>query len=538
MLTAPANMLFEVGPHLGAFVLDLVGEPEIISAVAGDPIELPGAQTVFRQWTVIARVATTTVLLSISISPGHADRILRVRGRGGSAQLDFGRDIVWRDTNGSQNPIFDAYSTAERAARQLFHEAKRDRFRRLKSALSKRPDANPFEESIFRSISAFYANGVMKVDPRHDGHFGAGVVRLCEGVAAAASTGAASGGAIPVPRRPTQLKPRVLVVGGTGFIGRRLVRMLNDRGHSVRVLTRNPRAAALELDGQAVELFAGSHGDPKSAAEALDGISTVYHLAKCDGKQWQDYVDGDISPTRVLAQTALSAGVTRFIYTGTIASYASGNARDVIDNNTPVDPAIARRDHYARSKAACEHLLQAMQREAGLPLVILRPGIVIGPGSPPAHPGVGRFLSETRVDYWGDGRNALPLVVVDDVAEALLLSLDAPGVTGQTLLVTGPPLMSARDYVSAVEACMQARIDARSRSAWRNWAADMIKELAKNAVRHPNRRWPSLHDWQCTSHRARYDSRMTEQALGWHPINDREELKVRGIAQAVEWFMR
>ena len=166
------------------------------------------------------------------------------------------------------------------------------------------------------------------------------------------------------------------------------------------MLTRNPRAAALELDGQAVELFAGSHGDPKSASEAMDGISAVYHLAKCDGKQWQDYVDGDIAPTRVLAQAALSAGVKRFIYTGTIASYASGNAHDVIDNNTPVDPAIARRDHYARSKAACEGLLQAMQREAGLPLVILRPGIVIGPGSPPAHPGVGRFLSETRGDYW------------------------------------------------------------------------------------------------------------------------------------------
>jgi nucleoside-diphosphate-sugar epimerase len=85
---------------------------------------------------------------------------------------------------------------------------------------------------------------------------------------------------------------------------------------------------------------------------------------------------------------------------------------------------------------------------------------------------------------------------------------------------------------------MRARIDARPRSALRNWAADMIKELAKNAVRHPNRRWPSLHDWQCTSQRAHYDSRMTEQALGWHPINHREELEARGIAQAVEWFMR
>ena len=154
-----------------------------------------------------------------------------------------------------------------------------------------------------------------------------------------------------------------LVVGGTGFIGRRLVRMLVDRGHGVRVLTRNPRAAAIELDGLPVELFAGSHGDPECAKRALEGIKTVYHLAKCEGKRWQDYVDGDVEPTRVLAEAALAAGVRRFIYTGTIASYASDNPDDVIDNRTPIDPAIARRSHYARSKAACEALLQAMQRD-------------------------------------------------------------------------------------------------------------------------------------------------------------------------------
>jgi nucleoside-diphosphate-sugar epimerase/predicted dehydrogenase len=538
MLAAPANIIFEIGPHLGAFIVDLVGLPEITSAVIGSPIALGAGQTVYRQWSAIGHADAATVLLSISITAGHADRFLRVRGRGGSAQLDFGRDISWSDLTVTDNPIFDAHATAKTAARVLRHQAIGDRFRRLKSALSKRPDANPFEESIFRSISAFYSGGVMNVDPRHDGRFGANVIRLCEAVAAAAHAGPPSAGSVSIAIPNAQVKPRVLVVGGTGFIGRRLVRMLVDRGHGVRVLTRNPRAAAIELDGLPVELFAGSHGDPDCAERALDGIQTVYHLAKCDGKRWQDYVDGDIAPTRVLAQAALAAGVKRFIYTGTIASYASGNPGDVIDNRTPVDPAIAERGHYARSKAACEALLQAMQRDAKLPLVIVRPGIVIGPGSPPAHPGVGHFLSETRVDYWGDGANPLPLVVVDDVADALVRALDAPGIEGQTLLLTSPPLMSARDYVAAVSVHMGARIDARPRAAWRNWAAEMVKELAKNAVRHPNRRWPTLHDWRCVSHRARYDGAMTEQVLDWKPIADRETMEARGIADAVKWFMR
>lgn len=538
MLAAPANILFELGPHLAAFMVDLMGAVEIYSATAANPIALPAGQTVYRQWTALARAQAATALMSISITAGHADRTLRVRGSGGNAQLDFGRDILWRDITVTDNPLFDSYTTADAAGRALREQARRDRVRRLRAALRKRPDANPFEESVFRSISAFYAEGVGQLDSRHHGRFGTDVIRVLEAIAGAAGVGKPSANSVAVQLPSSQVSPSVLVVGGTGFIGSRLVRKLVEKGVGVRVLTRNPRAAAIELDGLSVELAAGSHGNPDCVRRALEGIKAVYHLAKCEGKCWQHYVDGDIEPTRVLAEAALAAGVDRFIYTGTISSYASGNPRDVIDNRTPTDPDIVRRNHYARSKAACEGLLQKMERERGLPLVILRPGIVIGPGSPPAHLGVGRFTSETKVDFWGEGTTALPLILVDDVADALVRALDAPGIEGQTLLLTSPPLLTAKEYVAAVSRYMKTRIDARPRSAWRNWVADMVKELAKNVVRHPNRRWPSLHDWRCASHAARYDSRMTQSALGWSPVADRDAMIERGIADAVHWFLR
>lgn len=538
MLGAPANIIFEIGSHLSSIIVDLVGLPDVTASVAENPIALPAGQKVYRQWSAIARAGAATALLSISMTTGQSDRILRVRCRGGSAQHDFGRDFGWRDQTLTDNPILDSHSTAERAGRALRKQARSDRIRRLKSALAKRPDANPFEESVYRSIRAFYSRGTLPIDPRHDGRFATDVIRLCEAVTLAAKVGPPSLHGVSVAAPSSKVSPTVLVVGGTGFIGRRLVRMLIDHNHGVRVLTRNPRAAALELDGLPVELFAGSHGDPECAKRALDGITTVYHLAKCEGKRWRDYLDGDVAPTRVLAEASLEASVSRFIYTGTIASYASANASQVIDNRTPTDAAIVRRNYYARSKAMCEALLQEMQRDRGLPLVIVRPGIVIGPGSSPAHLGVGRFASETKVSFWGDGTTPLPLVLVDDVADALLRTLDAPGIEGQTLLLTSPPLMNARDYVDAVAAHMGTRIDARPRSAWRNWLADLVKELAKNVVRHPNRRWPSLHDWRCQSHSSRYDSRMTEERIGWRPIADRETLVSRGIADAVEWSLR
>jgi nucleoside-diphosphate-sugar epimerase len=59
---------------------------------------------------------------------------------------------------------------------------------------------------------------------------------------------------------------------------------------------------------------------------------------------------------------------------------------------------------------------------------------------------------------------------------------------------------------------------------------DLIKELVKNLIRHPNRRWPSLHDWQCRAHWSPYDSSKSQEVLGWEPVSDRETLIDRGIA--------
>jgi nucleoside-diphosphate-sugar epimerase len=208
----------------------------------------------------------------------------------------------------------------------------------------------------------------------------------------------------------------------------------------------------------------------------------------------------------------------------------------VIDNTTPLDARIATRNLYARSKAACEALLRELQQSRGLPLVILRPGIVIGAGSPPAHWGVGMFHSDTRAELWGDGRTKLPLVLVDDVAEALALAADAPRIEGGTFLVTDAPLLSARDYVAEVERASRTRLSVRPTPIWRFFAIDAVKEMLKHMIRHPNRRASSYHDWNCRAHRSRYDSSGTAGALGWKPVGTREGIVERGIVAAVRHY--
>ncbi|MFL6720874.1 MAG: NAD-dependent epimerase/dehydratase family protein [Sphingomonas sp.] len=535
MLSAPANLFFELGPHLAAFVLDLTGEAKVSAAIASKPKALPTGQQAYRWWAVLGESEAASFSVSISTSPGQPERILRVRASGGSAQLDFGRDIYWEERTETANPAFDAYSVASGIARQLRSSAGRDRRWRIVAALRKSLASEPFAESMARSIQCFYANFGGTMDERHHWRFGARTIQFCEDVCDKAGVGGPSPRPLSVPLPDAGTAPAtVLVVGGTGFIGRALVGKLVEKGIGVRVLSRSRNAAAAAFAGTPVEIVEGSHGDAETVRSALDGIDTVYHLAKYEGKKWDDYVRGDIEPTRVLAEEAVRARVKRFIYTGTIDSYDSAHPRTHITSATPLDRRISKRNLYARSKAACERVLRDMHERQGLPLVVLRPAIVIGPGADPSHLGIAQFASETEVHYWGTGDNKLPLVLVDDVADALVKAMDAPDVVGRSFVLTSKPMLSARDYVAEVGTRSGVKVRARERSAMRYWAADLAKELAKNLIGHPNRRWPTLHDWRCRAHRSSYDSSDAETALGWKPVSDRDTLVERGIHAAVD----
>lgn len=593
MLRAPGNVVLEVGPHLAAFAVDLLGDCDSLQAMAGHPLDLPSGVRAWRHWSIVGDCGTARMTLNLSLAAGEPLRRVTVRGLAGVGTVDFLRDMGHVERVMQSNTALDNLRQGLRSAREFSGQALANGWRAVAGTLRKTPLQDPYRESIYRSVLAFYAEGPL--DERLAPSLAARVIRICEqaidasGVtssgapaarSAEATAGAFSGARAGVndlarplagkgsasarrdPSGPTASIPdgggevglmerpdsgptpqssaarRALVVGGTGFIGKRLVRELLARGWQVRVMTRAVAAARAELGALPVELVEGSHGDPSAARHALQGVDTVYHLAKATGDRWDDYVRSDIEPTRVLAEAAIAAGVRRFIYTGTIDSYASADPSVVIDDATPLDAAIQGRNLYARSKAACEALLRQLQDKRGLPLVILRPGIVIGEGAPPAHWGVGLFHSETRVELWGDGRHPLPFVLVDDVARALALAGEKPGLEGRVLLLTDAPLLSAEDYVAAVADRSATRIEMQRTSILVHFLRDLGKQGLKHLIRHPARRQATLHDWGCRAHRAQYDSGTTRAALGWRPVGSRERLLQDGVHAAVDWYLR
>lgn len=538
ILRKPENLFFELGPHLLAFVIDLVGPLDHIQTNISRPIDLPGGSRVYRRWHVHGMKGNTVVDLNLSVLPGYGDRSVTVHGHGATAKCDFARDLYYRDEPSGYGLLTDNLITTLSVARQLAVNGVANFFKAVANTLKKAPAANPYGECIERSIRAFYSADGGQADSRLTAQFSVNVIRACEQIVQQPSFEPAENVSNKwTVSSPSQV-PTVLVIGGTGFIGKYLVEALVAHGYGVRVVTRDMGSGQIALAGLPVELVQGDLADPSFVDEALTGITVVYHLAKAAGAKWQDYYTQDVLVTRNIAERAHAKGIKRFIYTGTIDSYYSANANEVITADSPLDPKIASRNHYARSKACCEAMLLDLYRQNGFPVVIFRPGIVIGKGCPPAHWGVGMFQSATRMQYWGDGRNKLPLVLVGDVVDALVLGLDKEGIEGQRFLLTDEPLLSAREYVEIVSREGGTTLRAASTPIWKFFLVDVLKEAAKHAIQHPNRKVPSYRDWDSRSHRARYDSSKTREQLGWRPAGNREALIQRGILAAVRDFMR
>ena len=290
-----------------------------------------------------------------------------------------------------------------------------------------------------------------------------------------------------------------------------------------------------EIDSDHLEIVRGDIRSEANLSSLLNGIDFVFYLARADAKTWKDYLQRDVEPTRLIAEACLKAGVKRFIYTGTIASYYTGSKAGTIRENTSLDRRIGRRDYYSRAKAAAEAMLMEMHRTKQLPVVIFRPGIVIGQHGSPFHWGVGMWISEGLCAVWGEGRNKLPFVLVQDVAAALVRGIQVPGIEGGSYNLVDVPLLTARDYLDQLQRLSGMRVDVRYRPIFQFYLTDLTKWFVKLVVHHPDRgRVPSYHDWESRTQKAIFDCGRARSELNWSPVSDRQRMIDEGIHSSLK----
>lgn len=233
-------------------------------------------------------------------------------------------------------------------------------------------------------------------------------------------------------------EPR-LVVGGAGFIGSALVRRLAAEG-PVRVLDDLSTGRRANLEGvPGVELRVGSILDPRAVAEALEGVSVVFHLA-CLGVRHSirfPLANHEVNArgTLNLLEAARRAGVRRFIYTSTSEVYGTG-IRVPMDEDHPTWPHSV----YGGSKLAGEAYVRAYHRTYGMATVVLRPFNAYGPRA--HHEGdsgevIPKFLVRVMNGLppvvFGDGRQTRDFTFVEDTARGIAAAETAEAAVGDTI---------------------------------------------------------------------------------------------------------
>jgi len=539
----PRNVLFEVGPHSFAHVIDLLGVPDSVRARASDPVLVPGGRVFYRKWEVDLHKGRTTAQLRFGFGDGYTEHRVHARGGAGSATVDYELN-----TYVCQEPVqdqldIDHFATALRAGRDLMVQAGATFVETIRAKAKLGGGGAPYAAGIARATASFYATLGGRADSRLSPELAAQSLALAEQVAHVVTFEgepvAATTSENPAAHKRTRsaAAPTVLVLGGTGFIGKALVARLCAKGYAVRLIARDPASQDDLKERLGVEVVRGDLSDTASIAAAMDGITDVYHLARGYGRTWDDYQRMDIEPTRRLGALCAERRA-RLLYASSIVIYDGGRADEVITEDTPAGAETTRVNLYARAKVECERLLMDLRNTSDLNLVIFRPGIVLGRGGNPFHWGISMWPQPSFCRLWGDGTNKLPIVLVEDCADAMVLALAASGTKGQSFNLVGDASVSAIEYIDEVQARAGMRIRRSPTPAWRFFAEDMAKYAVKTVGRVPDRRHPSYRDYVGRAARATISGERAKTVLGWKPNADREALIRDGIYAAVDDYLR
>lgn len=213
---------------------------------------------------------------------------------------------------------------------------------------------------------------------------------------------------------------KVLLTGGTGFVGPITAKALADRGHQIRALVRaSSNRSGLEASGAPIEFAFGDICDADTLPAALEGVDAIVHIAAVTkGLRREDYFRVNHFGTRNLAEAARAAGVKRFVHCSTLAVLGPmPHGRPSTEDDTPAPVSF-----YGTSKLAGEEVLRRMAGD--LELTIVRPPIVYGPRDTDFFEVFKMAARGLGIKPGLFGSKRYSIIHVEDLAEAMALALE------------------------------------------------------------------------------------------------------------------
>lgn len=228
---------------------------------------------------------------------------------------------------------------------------------------------------------------------------------------------------------------RILVTGATGFTGRVLTRKLAAAGARVVAIVRKS-SQRRDLDGLPVEWIEGDVFDPEVVQQATRGVEYIFHVAAAyrEAKITDDtYRKVHVDSTKLLAESVVSSDVfKRFVHISTVGVH--GHIDDPpADEQYRFSPG----DIYQQTKADAEKWITAFAAQKGLPLTIIRPAAIYGPGDR-------RLLKLFKMSarrffpLFGQGKGLYHLIHVEDLTDIFITAALAPRALGEVYIAGNP----------------------------------------------------------------------------------------------------
>ena len=228
---------------------------------------------------------------------------------------------------------------------------------------------------------------------------------------------------------------KYFVTGATGFVGSNVVRQLVAMGHEVVVSVRNP-VKAQELADLGISIHQGDVTDKESMRAPMQGVDGVFHIAGWYKIGVRDKSDGEkinVQGTRNVLELMRELGILKGVYTSTLAVNSDTHGKLVDENYHYSGPHLSE---YDRTKWVAHYQVAEPMIAAGLPLMIVMPGLIYGPGD----------TSSVRTTFIQYLKRKLPLMPartayswahVEDIARGHILAMEK-GNTGESYIIAGP----------------------------------------------------------------------------------------------------
>jgi nucleoside-diphosphate-sugar epimerase len=249
---------------------------------------------------------------------------------------------------------------------------------------------------------------------------------------------------------------KLLVTGGTGFTGSRLVEYLIDKGHSVSVLDNQKGIFYDHLIKKGANIILGSVTNRDMVKKAVANVQGVFHLAAAFRQinaSKKTYWDVNVEGTRILCQEAIKKPlVKKFVYCST-----QGVHGDIKNPPGNEDSPIVPVDYYQYTKYEGEKVVKKFTSK-GLKSVIIRPTAIYGPGDPERFFYLFRFAKKGKFYMFGDGKAFYHPVYIDNLCDGFYTAWESDKNNAEVYIIADKDYFTIKELVKKIGESMGTKI--------------------------------------------------------------------------------